>query len=155
MKRHFVSGLLGLLVLSAGLNAQATITSPRDLTCDLGSGSRVILKSNNSLWAVWAIQKFNVDLILENDNGFFEKLPVTWVNNKAAQTRGNAQGERQYIFTSQAGETFFVTLEFYAPFGVAEGIKLFRVKSNSLQFEHEQSSLNGKCNVVYYPLINL
>ncbi len=150
-----VSGLFGLLVLCTSFYAHARLTSARDLACDLESGSRVTLKSNNSLWSVWESEKFNVELILENESGSEEILKTIWTNEKAAHTRGNDQGERQYIFTSERGEEHFVALEFHAPFGVAEGIKLFRVLSTSLQFEHKQDSLSGKCTVVYHAPSNI
>lgn len=154
MKKSLVL-LLGLLAAGVSINAHAVTTSPRDLTCDVGAGTRVVLKSNNGLWAVWKDSKFNVDLQIEQGNGVVEQLTVAWANEKAQLTRGNAQGVREYIFVSPEGKEYFVTLEFHAPFGVAEGIKMFRVLSTSLQFEHSQPSLNGKCNVVYHELVDL
>lgn len=139
---------IGLVMIS--LTAQARPMFPRDLKCETESGSILTLKSNNSLWSENRDHK--VSFLVDHSS----EMPAIWTNLKATHTRGNDTGIREYIFLSKDGENFHVTLQFYAPFGQAVGIKNFSVRSQSIQFSHSQRRLRSNvCNVTFYSRVDI
>jgi|GEM_PF-6842745 len=150
--KYFKSLSLVCLISTFCFSANAIPSFPRDLKCTTSAGVEITLKSNNSLWTQSQNSRYKVTLDVDGN----VDMPTSWTNNRATHTRGNDTGVREYIFNSLTGESFFVTLEFTAPFGKATGIKSFRVRSNSIQFDHTQSSLRGDvCNVTFYSRTNI
>ena len=149
MKKFTISSICFLLINNF---AHAIPSYPRDLECETNEGLRITLSSNNGFWSQAENGRYSTTLSIGNS----AKINPVWINFKSGHTRGNDVGERQYIFSNIDGETFFVQLEFKAPYGEAVGIQNFSVMSSKIQFSHSQPRLKGEvCNVKYYPRIEI
>jgi hypothetical protein len=149
MKHIFSLSLVTALIL-VSLESIAIPSTPRDLECRNRHGDEVILRTNNGFWSFAQGGRYWVALTLDKMDGGLETLEFVSANNEAQRTRGNDVGNRRYVFKSAAGEFFNVELEFIAPFGAAEAIKIFRVSSPNFHFKHTNKGSDGLCRVVFH-----
>lgn len=154
MRQFFSISFMAAFILLS-LESFAIPSFPRDMKCRNRHGDEIILSANNGFWSFAQNGRYFVELTLDKMDGGLEVLEFVSANNEAQRTRGNDVGNRRYVFKAEAGELVNVELEFNAPFGLAESIKIFEVKSPSFQFKHTDRGSDGRCSLVFHERIEI